>query len=84
LQLADKARVTVLNKIDALDEEERAFIKEELEAATGAPVLMMSGVSREGVPDVLRALRSQIDEDRLRHRIAEQVEEGVEDAPWQP
>lgn len=83
-ELADKARVTVLNKIDALDEEERAFIKEELEAATGAPVLMMSGVSREGVPDVLRALRSQIDEDRLRHRIAEQVEEGVEDAPWQP
>ena len=82
--LADKNRVTVLNKIDALDDEERAFIKEELEALTGVPVLMMSGVSREGMPQVLRALRDQIDEDRLRHRKAVEAEQGQEDAPWQP
>ena len=82
--LADKNRVTVLNKIDALDDEERAFIKEELEAVTGVPVLMMSGVSREGVPEVLRALRDQIDEDRLRHRKAAEAEQGQEDAPWEP
>jgi GTP-binding protein len=82
--LADKNRVTVLNKIDALDDEERAFIKEELEAVTGVPVLMMSGVSREGVPEVLRALRDQIDEDRLRHRKAVEAEQGQEDAPWEP
>ena len=82
--LADKNRVTVLNKIDALDDEERAFIKEELEAVTGVPVLMMSGVSHEGVPEVLRALRDQIDEDRLRHRKAVEAEQGQEDAPWQP
>ena len=80
--LADKPRVTVLNKADALDEEERAFIKDELEAAVGGPVFMMSGVSREGVPEVLRALRAQIDEDRLRHRRMEDQE--AEDAPWQP
>ena len=77
--LAEKPRVTVMNKIDALDDEERAFIKEELEAATGAPVMLMSGASREGVTDVLRALRAQIDADRLRHRKAAQ-----EDTPWQP
>lgn len=82
--LADKNRVTVLNKIDALDDEERAFIKEELEAVTGVPVLMMSGVSHEGVPEVLRALRDQIDEDRQRHRKAVEAEQGQEDAPWQP
>jgi len=76
--LAAKPRVTVMNKIDALDDEERAFIKDELEAATGAPVLLMSGASSEGVTEVLRALRKQIDEDRLRHKAAE------EDAPWQP
>jgi GTP-binding protein len=82
--LANKPRITVLNKIDALDDEERAFIKEELEAVTGSPVMMMSGVSTEGVTDVLRALRGQIDADKLRHRIAEATEEEDEDAPWQP
>jgi len=77
--LADKPRITVLNKIDTLDAEEREFLKEELEAATGGPVMLMSGVSGEGVTDVLRALRSKIDENRLRHRAAPE-----EDAPWQP
>ena len=79
--LAEKPRVTVLNKIDTLDEEEREFIKEELEAVTEGPVMLMSGVSREGVTDVLRALRAQIDADRLRQKTAES---GEEDAPWQP
>ena len=83
-ELADKPRITVLNKIDALDEEERAFIKEELEASVGQPVMTMSGVSKEGVTDVLRALRDQIDADKLRHRIAEAADEDEEDAPWQP
>ena len=82
--LADKPRVTVLNKIDALDDEERAFIREELQTVTGTPVLLMSGVSREGVPDVLRALRVEIDDNRLRHRVAEEAELDQEDAPWQP
>ena len=77
--LADKPRITVLNKIDTLDAEEREFLKEELEEATDGPVMLMSGVSGEGVNDVLRALRSKIDEDRLRHRAAPE-----EDAPWQP
>ncbi|MEO0752617.1 MAG: GTPase ObgE [Pseudomonadota bacterium] len=58
--LAEKPRVTVLNKIDALDDEERAFLREELETVVGGPVLMMSGVSREGVTDVLRAVRAQM------------------------
>ena len=77
--LNDKPRITVLNKIDALDPEERAFLKEELEEACGGPVMMMSGVSREGVTDVLRALRSQIDEGRLRDRVDVQEAE-----PWRP
>ena len=77
--LADKPRITVLNKIDTLDAEEREFLKEELEEAIGGPVMLMSGVSGEGVTDVLRALRSKIDEDRLRHRAAPE-----EDTPWQP
>ncbi|MEP2031050.1 MAG: GTPase ObgE [Paracoccaceae bacterium] len=67
--LADKPRVTVLNKIDALDEEERVTALESLRKASGGPVRLMSGVSREGVTEVLRAVRSQIEEGRLRQRL---------------
>lgn len=77
--LADKPRVTVLNKIDTLDDEERAFIASELEEAGAGSVLLMSAVSGEGVTDVLRALRASIDEDRLRRNPPED-----EDAPWEP
>ncbi|WP_300057342.1 GTPase ObgE [uncultured Roseobacter sp.] len=76
--LADKPRITVLNKIDALDEEARAEARRALEAASGDRVFLMSGVAREGVTDVLRALRGQIDADRLRQKPE------VEDAPWHP
>ena len=47
-ELAQKPRITVLNKVDALDEEERDYFKEELERVSGGTVLLMSGVSREG------------------------------------
>ncbi len=77
--LADKPRVTALNKIDALDDEERAEVKATLEAEVGGPVMMMSGVSREGLDTVLRAVRSKITEDRIRYKNTEE-----EDAPWQP
>ncbi|WP_415402905.1 GTPase ObgE [Tateyamaria sp. SN3-11] len=76
--LAEKPRITVLNKVDALDEEERASARKDLEKASGGPVMLMSSVAREGVTDVLRALRGQIDDDRLRHLPQEEV------APWRP
>ncbi|MBU3259823.1 GTPase ObgE [Roseovarius sp. PS-C2] len=77
--LADKPRVTVLNKIDALDEEERAAARAELEQACGGTVLEMSGVARQGTTEVLRALRSRIDDDRLRRTAQDEEPE-----PWQP
>lgn len=73
-----KPRVTVLNKTDALDDTARADALAALRKASGGPVMMMSGVSREGVTEVLRTLRTRIDDDRLRHTTSE------EDAPWQP
>ncbi|WP_299783263.1 GTPase ObgE [uncultured Roseobacter sp.] len=76
--LAEKPRVTVLNKIDALDDDERAAAREALEKASGGAVMLMSGVAREGVTEVLRALRGQIDDDRLRHKPV------VEEEPWHP
>ncbi|MGR3624479.1 GTPase ObgE [Pseudophaeobacter sp.] len=76
--LAHKPRVTALNKVDALDEDERAEAHAALEAAVGGKVLLLSGVSREGLSEVLRAVRAEIDDDRLRHKPVE------EDAPWRP
>ncbi|WOI56988.1 GTPase ObgE [Palleronia sp. LCG004] len=76
--LATRPRVTALNKIDALDDEERQAARDALEEVAG-PVMLMSGVSREGLTDVLRAVRSEISEDRLRQR---KDDEG--DEPWHP
>ncbi|MBB93867.1 MAG: GTPase ObgE [Rhodobacteraceae bacterium] len=76
--LADKPRVTALNKIDALDDAQRAETLAALEEASGGPVLQMSGVSREGVTEVLRALKARISEDRLRQKPVE------DEAPWHP
>ena len=44
--LTNKKMIVGLNKIDALDEEERAFFKEELEARVGHKVYLLSAVSR--------------------------------------
>ncbi|WP_424986714.1 GTPase ObgE [Microbulbifer sp. S227A] len=77
-ELADKPRVTALNKVDALDDEEREAAVAALMQASGGSVMTMSGVSREGVQEVLRALRSQIDADRLRQKPETEAE------PWRP
>ena len=76
--LADKPRVTALNKIDALSDELRAARRAELEAVAG-PVMPISGASREGVDDVLRALRRIIEEARAAER-----EDVREAGPWRP
>ncbi len=78
--LADKPRVTVLNKIDALDEEERAFLRDELQAAGARDVMLMSGASGEGVKEVLRALRPHVSA----RRQAERAAHAQEDGPWRP
>ncbi len=78
--LADKPRVTVLNKIDALDDEERVFLKDELEAAGAGTVMLMSGASKEGVTEVLRTLRPHVEARREQDRPAPEQE----DETWQP
>ncbi len=49
-----KVTLLALNKVDALDDEARAAKKAELEAESGKTVHMISGVSGEGVRDLLR------------------------------
>ncbi|MDR3508114.1 MAG: GTPase ObgE [Caulobacteraceae bacterium] len=58
--LSDKAEILALNKIDALDEETRAAKADELADAAGRRPMMISGVSGEGVTEVLRAAMIQI------------------------
>ncbi|MEM7721389.1 MAG: GTPase ObgE [Pseudomonadota bacterium] len=77
--LAEKPRITVLNKIDALAEDDRDAQVALLEEASGGPVMTMSGVARTGLVEVLRALRAQIDADRLRLRA-----DAEEPGPWRP
>jgi len=77
--LSEKPIIVALNKVDALDDEERAFYKEELEAQSDAEVLLLSAVSGEGVPEVLRALRRVIDQT---HAAPQKQDE--DDTPWQP
>lgn len=81
--LGDKPRITVLNKIDSLLEEEVEEKLSALQEAAGGRVYTMSGVSREGVDTVLRALKAEISMDRLRIKQAEEGDD-EEDTPWQP
>ncbi|MDM7458206.1 MAG: GTPase ObgE [Paracoccus sp. (in: a-proteobacteria)] len=78
--LMEKPRITALNKIDALDDEILAERRAALETELGHPVVLMSGVSRAGVPEVLRALWSRIGPTRKPAGDAPRDGEGV----WQP
>ena len=74
--LSDKPRITALNKIDALDAKTIAARKRSLEKASGGPVFAMSGVSGQGIPEVLRALWSIIAETQAVH--------APEEDEWRP
>lgn len=78
--LVDKPRLTVLNKIDSLDDGERTERLAALSAAAGKPAMAMSGVSGEGVTEVLRALRTLIGRDAVALEEAGKTDE----TPWSP
>jgi GTP-binding protein len=58
--LADKPELVALNKVDALTEEQAAAATERLADAVGGDVARLSGVSGEGVQEILRALLEQV------------------------
>ncbi|MCE2748684.1 MAG: GTPase ObgE [Rhodobacter sp.] len=75
VELRDKPRITALNKADALDARTLSSRRKALEKASGGPVHVISGVSGQGLTEVLRALYAEITGARA------QV---PEDTPWQP
>jgi GTP-binding protein len=58
--LEDKPELLALNKIDALDPETRAAAAAALEAVAGKRPMLVSGVSGEGVRELLRAALAEI------------------------
>ncbi|MDQ1191402.1 GTP-binding protein [Brevundimonas vesicularis] len=62
--LADKAEILALNKIDALTPEAREEKAAELEAVAGRRPMLVSGVSGEGVPALLRAAWAEVKKTR--------------------
>jgi GTP-binding protein len=76
--LAQKPEIVALNKIDALDPETRAERAAELEAAAGTKPMLVSGVSGEGVPQLLRAALARINPNQ------DEIEDMPSATPWQP
>jgi GTP-binding protein len=58
--LAEKPEIIGLNKSDSMTPRETSARAAALRKASGRPVMLLSGVTGEGVPEVLRALQAAI------------------------
>ena len=81
--LADRPRVTAINKIDAIDPVELAEKVNALEVASGAKVMTISAVARQNLETVLRPLIALI-EARNKSEATPETEEVEEAGPWRP
>jgi GTP-binding protein len=62
--LAEKPEIILLNKADSMTPREISSRRAALAKASGAPVMVASGVTRQGIDEVLRALMNRITEER--------------------
>ncbi|MFW7267250.1 GTPase ObgE [Gluconacetobacter sp. Hr-1-5] len=58
--LAAKPEIIALNKIDAMTPQQISSRRRALEKASGAKVVTLSGVTRQGLDDVLRLLQDEV------------------------
>ncbi|HVZ09910.1 GTPase ObgE [Rhodopila sp.] len=65
--LAEKPEIIGLNKSDAMTPREASARVAALRKASGRPVHLLSGATRQGVPEVLRALQTAINTARQEH-----------------
>ncbi|MNT44646.1 GTPase Obg/CgtA [compost metagenome] len=77
--LADKVELLALNKVDALSPEEREEKVAALKEASGKTPFLVSGVSGEGVTELLRAAWAEVRQTR-----GEIVVEGDDVVPETP
>jgi GTPase len=77
--ITDKVEIVALNKADALSPEQLKEQVARLKRAAKKPPLVLSGVSRQGVPEVLRALLTVIEGER-----AAEAPEPAEAEGWRP
>ncbi|MGV3455880.1 GTPase ObgE [Sphingomonas sp.] len=79
--LLDKKIIIALNKIDTLDDELIAALSAELEEASGAEVIAISGAAGIGVDWALDKLLEAIGPD---HARVSDDDEGAEEVEWSP
>jgi GTP-binding protein len=86
--LEDKIELTALNKIDALAPEARDAAAAALEAACGHKPFRVSGVSGEGVVELLRAAWRQVQARRAAEGLAPHTDDLGDEEPghgeWRP
>lgn len=87
--LADKKEIIALNKIDALDEELVEMLSHELKQVTKSPIMPISGVSGQGVDQLLRALLSNVEDVRQLEKAQKEKDalssvEMVSEEKWSP
>lgn len=85
--LEDKPELLALNKADALSPDERLAKASELEAVAGRAPFIISGVSGEGVRELLRAAHGEIVAKRSREKAIEVAKHRgghQSDADWTP
>jgi GTP-binding protein len=78
--LAEKIEIVALNKIDAVDPDALKEQVKRLKRAAKKTPLLVSGVTGEGVPEVLRALAAVIDE----APVTAKAQSAAQAPPWSP
>jgi len=81
-ELGDKTEILALNKIDALTPDMIEFQRQALEEASGAEVRLVSGVSGQGVVDILREAYALVRQRKAAAATEARGGEAVED--WKP
>ncbi len=59
--LPNRPQIIVLNKIDAVDEDDLSTLKQELETITGSDILTISAVTRHGLDALMHVVWQQLD-----------------------
>jgi GTP-binding protein len=86
--LEDKTELLALNKIDALDPDSRKAAAKALQKASGKKPFLISGVSGEGVTELLRAAFKAVQQRRMEEGLIPRTDDLDDETPteggWRP